>query len=78
MSRKDKVLNSLSLTQVLSYYNVKKGKGKDSYYCPFHDDKKPSLVAGDQKGVATCLSQECIKGVDIFLYKLCKQNIKNI
>jgi hypothetical protein len=50
----------------LDYYRVPKSKYNDLYFCPFHDDTSPSLVANNRRGVATCLSQHCVKGADIF------------
>ncbi|MBF0227525.1 MAG: AAA family ATPase [Desulfobacterales bacterium] len=60
--------NVLSISKVLEHYSVKKGKGKNSYHCPLHDDKNPSLVASDEKQTASCLSQECFKNDDIFTF----------
>jgi putative DNA primase/helicase len=46
---------TLTMDYVLLKYNVKKGNVKNSYYCPFHDDKNPSFVASNEKGWK-CLS----------------------
>ena len=62
----------LSITEVLSYYNVRKGRSKNSYYCPIHENDgkrhRPSLVASDKRGTAKCMSRGCFQCADIFSF----------
>lgn len=65
---KEKLREALPISKLLSYYGARKAKGSSSYHCPLHEDKKPSLVANDSRGVATCYSPKCSlkAGSDIF------------
>ncbi len=74
MILKTDLKNQLTITTVLAHYNVKKGKSKDSWHCPLHNDKNPSMVANDSSGVATCLSQRCFDGSDIFDFIIKMEN----
>jgi len=46
----------LDITYLLDHYNIKKGKANSSYFCPFHEDKKPSFVAKQGGNNWKCLS----------------------
>jgi len=65
----------LKISQVLKYYGTKSANNNDngSWWCPIHEiggkangHRTPSLVAKDNVGTATCLSQGCFKSDDIF------------
>jgi hypothetical protein len=43
---------NLKISDVAYNYKIK-NKGK-KYYCPFHDDKDPSLILNDQKNIFHC------------------------
>lgn len=55
---KDKIREALPITRLLSYYGAKHGSG-DAWHCFRHEDKNPSLVANNQRKVATCFSPQC-------------------
>lgn len=41
---------------------IKAGKGTNgNYYCPFHDDKNPSLSIDDERGLFNCFGGSCKK-----------------
>lgn len=63
---KNEIKEKVSISDCLNLYGVIKSKYKDLYFCPFHNDKKPSMIANSRRGVATCLSQKCVEGADIF------------
>lgn len=64
----------LPISEVLRYYGVQAHNEKiGSWWCPIHEKegrskghKSPSLVAKDEKGIATCMSKLCFNGDDIF------------
>ena len=66
------IKSSISITEILSHYNVKKARGKNSYYCPLHENDgkkhKPSLIASDEKNTVKCMSQGCFDCDDIFSF----------
>lgn len=70
MSKYDKehLKQTIPISKILEYYGAKKSSGSGSYHCFRHEDNKPSLVAKDDRGVATCFSPKCdLKpGSDIF------------
>ena len=67
----EEVKRRLSLDDLFSKYNVKKGTGKNSYYCPFHDDKTPSFVASNDKGWKCLSNPNCGSGDQIsFIQKI--------
>ena len=65
------IKQTLSITDVLRHYGVRKA-GQNSYYCPIHENDggkhKPSLVASDEKGTATCMSKGCFQNADVFSF----------
>ena len=65
---KDDIKERLTISQVLTFYGAKRAKGEDSWFCCFHDDNDPSLIANDKRGIATCQSTNCDlpRGSDIF------------
>jgi len=64
---KDRIKAALPITKLILYYGAGPGSG-DAYHCFLHEDKHPSLVANDKRGVATCFSPKCTlkSGSDIF------------
>jgi len=67
------IKNNLKISQVLKYYGAKSANNNGSWWCPIHEigekgtgHRTPSLVAKDDVGTATCLSQGCFKNDDIF------------
>ncbi len=52
----DNLDRQISVKNVVDSLNLKKGSGNDNYYCPFHDDKKPSFIASNKSVIATCAS----------------------
>lgn len=68
------IKEQLKLSDVLKYYNVEcTNQSSGSWWCPIHEKggketghKTPSLLAKDEVGNATCLSQQCLSGDDIF------------
>ena len=70
---KDEILKTLSITQVLEHYGIKRGGGNNNWHCPFHDDKNPSMIAGDDKNIATCMSG--CGSFDIFSFIQRKDNL---
>ena len=61
----------LPLDEIINRYNVKKGTSNNSYYCPFHEDKKPSFVASNEKGWKCFSNPNCGSGDQIsFIQKI--------
>ena len=66
----EQIKNRLSLENLLQIYNVQTGESKNTYHCPFHDDKKPSFSIKDN--FWTCFSG-CGNGDQIsFIQKIDK------
>ena len=67
-----KIKSTISITEILSHYNVKKARAKNCYYCPLHENDgkkhKPSLIASDEKNTVKCMSQGCFDCDDIFSF----------
>lgn len=61
----DEIKSKLPLEQLLSHYNVRKAKGNNSYYCPFHEDKNPSFVASNEAGWKCLSNNNCGSGDQI-------------
>jgi DNA primase len=67
---------SLTLANVLSYYNLKPDKNL-RLNCPFHDDKTPSLQVYYKTHTAYCFSSNCKthgKSIDVIDFVLHKEN----
>ena len=44
----EQIKNRLSLENLLQIYNIRAGETKNTYHCPFHDDKNPSFSIKDK------------------------------
>jgi DNA primase len=70
------IKSKLSLSNVLSYYNLKPDKNL-RLCCPFHNDKTPSLQVYYKTHTAYCFSSNCKthgKSMDIIDFVLHKEN----
>lgn len=66
-TEKEAFRRALPITKVIAYFGARHISG-DLWRCFMHEDKHPSLIANDQRGVATCESPKCSlpRGADIF------------
>ena len=68
------IKNLVSISQVLRHYGAEcTNNSSGAWWCILHEvggknngHKTPSLVAKDNIGTATCLSQKCFEADDIF------------
>jgi DNA primase len=70
------IKTSLTLANVLSYYNLKPDKNL-RLNCPFHQDKTPSLQVYYKTHTAYCFSSNCKthgKSIDVIDFVLHKEN----
>jgi DNA primase len=85
--RNDELKQKLSIGDLLRHYGgecINQASG--AWWCIMHEDggkgsghKTPSLVAKDERGTATCMSQRCFEADDIFgvISKMENLDIKN-
>lgn len=67
---KDDIKKALSIKDILHHYNVRQGTGSN-YYCPFHDDKNPSMGCHEPSQTVKCYGGSCRtngKSLDIFQF----------
>ncbi len=67
MDAKDDIRARLPIEQLVAQYCQLQKKGRNYVcLCPFHNDKKPSLLVSPDKGIAYCFA--CQSGGDIFSF----------
>ncbi len=74
MDAKEDIRARLPIEQLVAQYCQLQKKGRNYVcLCPFHNDKKPSLLVSPDKGIAYCFA--CQSGGDIFSFF---QRIENV
>lgn len=67
MDVKEEIRSRLPIEQLVAQYCQLQKKGRNYVcLCPFHNDKKPSLLVSPDKGIAYCFA--CQTGGDIFSF----------
>lgn len=52
MSVYEDILSSSNIVDILNYYGLTVNKNKCT--CPFHNDKHPSMMVNENKGIVKC------------------------
>ncbi|MCO4753239.1 MAG: DNA primase [Bacteriovoracaceae bacterium] len=71
------IIRETPISSIISYYHTLKKKGANfEGLCPFHGDRKPSMVVSDQKRIYKCFA--CGAGGDAFKFVIDFSNLEFI